>query len=394
MFMAEEAFKDDLEKSEEPTPKRREEARKQGQFPKSRNLIPVATLAAIALALKFGGAQLMERLARCVAGFFTLAGTMKQLSSDDVVTITFDIGLLFAPVLLPIFAAIVASGLASGFMQTGFVTASEPLRFDLNRINPIAGFTRLFSLDALAESIKASLFIAVLGSIGGIFLYGKLPALVSLPTLAVGDILAYASRDGAALSAWIIGAMGALVAFDYLYQRWRIDKQLRMSRHELKEEMREQEGDASLKSHLKSLRQKMARRRMMSEVAKADVVITNPTHLAIALRYRAEEMGAPRVVGKGAGFVAERIREVARSRGIAIIENKSLARLLYQKVEVGKEIPESLYRAVAAVLAYVYRLGGGKGAMAMKTQAQPNHEALMTSDSDGAAPARSAKTPS
>ncbi len=365
--MAEEAFKDDLEKSEEPTPKRREEARKQGQFPKSRNLVPVATLAAIALALNLGGAQLIERLARCVAGFFTLAGTMKQLSSDDVVTITFDIGLLFAPVLLPIFAAIVASGLASGFMQTGFVMASEPLRFDLNRINPIAGFTRLFSLDALAESIKASLFIAVLGSIGGIFLYGKLPALVSLPTLAVGDILAYASRDGAALSVWIISAMGALVAFDYLYQRWRIDKQLRMSRHELKEEMREQEGDASLKSHLKSLRQRMARRRMMSEVAKADLVITNPTHLAIALRYRAAEMGAPRVVGKGAGFVAERIREVARSQGIAIVENKSLARLLYQKVEVGKEIPESLFRAVAGVLAYVYRLRGVNGALAMKT---------------------------
>jgi flagellar biosynthetic protein FlhB len=367
--MAEEAFKDDLQKSEEPTPKRREEARKHGQFPQSRNLIPVATLGAIALALRMSGEQLIERLGRCVTGFFNMAGTMKQLTSEDMVSMSFETGLLFAPVLLPIFAGIMISGLGSGFLQTGFVAASEPLRFDLSRINPVTGLTRLFGLDSLAESIKATLFISVLGCIGGMFLFGKLPALISLPTLAVGDILAYASRYSAALSAWIIAAMIGLVTLDYVYQRWRVDKQLRMSRHEVKEEMREQEGDPLLKSHFKSLRQRMARGRMMSEVAKADVVITNPTHLAIALRYRTEEMGAPRVVGKGGGFIAERIREVARSKDIPIVENKPLARLLYQQVEIGREIPESLYRAVAGVLAYVYRLRGGDRAIAMKSGA-------------------------
>jgi flagellar biosynthesis protein FlhB len=134
--------------------------------------------------------------------------------------------------------------------------------------------------------------------------------------------------------------------------------------------MREQEGDPLLKSHLKSLRQRMARRRMMSDVEKADVVITNPTHLAVALGYRAEEMGAPRVLGKGAGFVAEKIRELARRKNIPVIENKPLARLLYQQVQVGREIPESLYRAVAGVLAYVYRLRGGNRASSMKTDGQ------------------------
>jgi flagellar biosynthetic protein FlhB len=193
---------------------------------------------------------------------------------------------------------------------------------------------------------------------------------VSLSTLAAGDIVAYASRDGAVLSAWIIAVMVALAGFDFLYQRWHIDKQLRMSRQEIKEEMREQEGDPLLKSHLKSLRQKMSRRRMMSEVAKADVVITNPTHLAIALRYRAEEMGAPRVLGKGAGFIAEKIREVARSKGIPIVENKPLARLLYHQVEIGREIPETLYRAVAGVLAYVYRLRGGNLATLAEVKAE------------------------
>lgn len=368
--MAEEASKDDFEKSEEPTPKRREDARKQGQFPKSRNLIPAVTLAAIAIGLKLGGAELLERLARCFTGFLVAAGTTKQLGSQDMMALSFEAGLLFAPVLLPIFAGIMITGLGSGFLQTGFVLASEPLRFDLKRISPVAGFRRLFSVDSVAESIKSVLFIGGLGCIGGAYLYGELPALVSLSTLAAGDIVAYASRDGAVLSAWIIAVMVALAGFDFLYQRWHIDKQLRMSRQEIKEEMREQEGDPLLKSHLKSLRQKMSRRRMMSEVAKADVVITNPTHLAIALRYRAEEMGAPRVLGKGAGFIAEKIREVARSKGIPIVENKPLARLLYHQVEIGREIPETLYRAVAGVLAYVYRLRGGNLATLAEVKAE------------------------
>jgi flagellar biosynthetic protein FlhB len=357
--MAEEAFKDDLEKSEEATPKRREEARKRGQFPKSRNLVPAATLLAITVALQFAGLQLMERLARCVTGFISASGNIEQLSSDSMVMMSFDTGLLLAPVLLPLFAGIMVTALACGFLQTGFVMASEPLRFDLSRISPVKGFRRIFGTDAIVESLKAILFIAGLGSIGAAFLYGELPAIVSLSTLAAEDIVTYASRDSAVLSAWIIGAMAALALCDYLYQRWHVEKQLRMSRQELKEEMREQEGDPLLKSHLKSLRQRMSRRRMMAEVAKADVVITNPTHLAVALRYRPEEMGAPKVLAKGAGFIAEKIREVARSKGIAIVENKPLARLLYKQVEIGREIPEALYRAVAGILAYVYKLRGG-----------------------------------
>lgn len=360
--MAAEAFKDDLEKSEEATPKRREEGRKQGQFAKSRTLIPVATLGAIALALRLSGDRFIENLGRCVTGFFTMAGSIKPISSEDMVSMSFEIGLLFAPILLPVFAGIIVGGLASGFLQTGFVMASQPLRLEFNRISPVAGFARLFSLDSLAESVKATLFIAVLGCIGAVFLYAKLPALVSLPTLSVADILAHATDKGGTLSAWMIGAMAALTAGDYLYQHWRVSKQMRMSRQELKEETREQEGDPLLKSHLKRLRQRMTRRRMMSDVEKADVVITNPTHLAVALRYRAEEMQAPRVLGKGAGFIAERIREVARTKSIPVVENKALARLLYHQVEIGREIPESLYRAVAGVLAYVYRLRNGSRA--------------------------------
>ena len=354
--MAEEAFQDDLERTEEPTPKRREEARKQGQFAKSRNLIPAATLVAIAVALRFGGTELAGRLERCVIGFFSAAGNMKQMQSDDVLHLSAQAGLLLAPILLPFFGAVVLAGLGSGFLQSGFVLASEPLQFDFARINPLAGFRRLFSVDAVVELVKAVLFIVGLGWLGARYIYADIPALVSLTDMGVDDMLAYAIHEGSALGLWIIAAMAALVGLDYMFQRWRIDKRLRMSRQEVKQEMREQEGDPLLKAQLKGMRQKLARRRMMTDVAKADVVITNPTELAVALSYRAEERAAPRILGKGAGYIAEKIREVAREKGIPSVENKPLAQLLYRQVDVGQEIPSALYRAVAEVLAYVYRL--------------------------------------
>lgn len=354
--MADEAPRDDLERTEEPTPKRRDEARKKGQFAKSRTLIPAATLIALAIGLRFGGQELMIRMERCLVAFFGAAGATRQLAPEDLIGLSREAGLLFAPILLPFFGAVVVAGLGTGFLQTGFVLAAEPLHFDLNRINPINGFRRLFSLEAGAELVKAVFFMAGIGVLGGAILYSDLSTLVSITTLRAEDIVFYASHQGAMLTSWVTAAMAALAGVDYLYQRWRIEVQLRMSRQEIKEELREQEGDPQLKGRLKTLRQKMSRRRMTAEVAKADVVITNPTELAIAVRYRANEMSAPRVLGKGAGYIAKKIREIAREKGIPIVENKPLARLLYRQVEVGQEIPEVVYRAVAEVLAYVYKL--------------------------------------
>ena len=208
--MAEEAPRDDLERTEEPTPKRREEARKKGQFAKSRYLIPAATLMALAGALRFGGQDLLVRMERCVIGFFAAAGSGKQLATEDLIELSTQAGLLFAPILLPFFGAVVLAGLGSGFLQTGFVMAEEPLHFDLSRVSPIAGFQRLFSLEAAAELVKAVLFIVGLGVLGGVYLYSDLPALVSLSDLSTEDIIVYASREGAVLTAWVIAAMGTL----------------------------------------------------------------------------------------------------------------------------------------------------------------------------------------
>lgn len=360
--MAENQAQDNLEKTEEPTPKRREEARGKGQFPRSRYLIPVATLAAIFGGLHFGGEALTVSLQRCIVGFFQAAGSGRALGADDLFELAGQAGWVVAPLLLAFFAAVVVAALSAGFLQSGFVLAAEPLHLDFSRVDPFAGFRRLFSVDTAMEVVKSVIVIAALAIFGAVFVYGDLPALSSLSGFATEDIVAYAGREGGRLTAWIVGATAALAGLDFLYQRCRTDSQLRMSRTELKEELREQEGDPHVKSHLKSLRQKFSRRRLTAEVAKADVVITNPTHLAIALRYNAVEMVAPRVLGKGAGYVAEKIRGIAREKGIPIVENKPLAQLLYAQVEVGREIPEALYRAVAEILAYVYRLRRGQRA--------------------------------
>jgi flagellar biosynthetic protein FlhB len=265
-----------------------------------------------------------------------------------------------AVVLIPLFVGVLAVETGGGLAQTGFLWANELLNPDFTRINPITGFQRLFSLDTAAELLKTLLCILGIGVVGVVFLYARVEALSGLVSLDARAIALYASRQGVHLLELSVGVLTVIAVFDYFLQRWRTESQLRMSRQEIKEEMREHDGDPQVKNRLKSIRMKMARQRMMADVPKADVVITNPEELAVALRYHAQEMGAPRVVAKGAGHIARQIRSVARAHGIPIAENKPVARLLYRTVEVGKEIPENLYRTVAEVLAYVYRLRRGR----------------------------------
>jgi flagellar biosynthesis protein FlhB len=262
-----------------------------------------------------------------------------------------------------LFSVVVVSGVGGGLLQTQFLWSTELLQPDFSRLNPLTGLRRILGFAALGEIGKSLLGILCLGVLGFFFLYSNVSVLLSLSSLNPEDVLFFGNREGLWFLKAGVSVMAVLAVLDYLFQRWRLQAQLRMSRQEIKEEFREQEGDPHIKNRIRSLRQKMARQRMMTEVPKADVVITNPTHLALVLRYRPEEMAAPRVVAKGADFVAQRIREIARSHSIPILENKPLARMLYARVEVGQEIPESLYRAVAEVLAYILRLrrerGGG-----------------------------------
>lgn len=353
--------RDDFERSEEATPKRQEEARKKGQVAKSRALIPTAALLGAVFVLPKMSATLVDVTHRLFHGFFALAAEPRELSPQEIFALGMETSWLVLPSLLLLFSVVVASSVASGFLQTQFLWSMQLLQPDFSRLNPLSGLRRLVSLDGFAEVGKSLLEVLCLGLLGFFAFRADLPALAALSLLNLGDLMTFATSEGMWLLKAGVGIMAILAFLEYLFQRWRVQTQLRMSRQEIKEEMREQEGDPHIKGRLRQLRQKMARQRMMAEVPKADVVITNPTHLAIGLRYRPEEMTAPRVVAKGSGFIAQRIREIARANSIPIMENKPLARLLYRQVEVGQDIPESLYRTVAEVLAYVLRLRQERG---------------------------------
>lgn len=352
--MAEE--KDNFEKTEEPTPKRREDARQKGQVTKSKNVPLAATLLAATLVLHFVGWELLVRLERLFTGFFSLAGNREELVRGDVVAISINAGLLLLPIFIPLFGGVILIAMGAGFLQTSFLWTLEPLTPDLKKLDPFAGLHRMFSPEAAGRLAEALLSVLSLGTLGFFFLYSDTAEISSLISLGVRGMIVYVSREGILLLTLGVVVMTAIATFDYFFQRWRTETKLRMSRQEVKEELRQQDGDPLIKSRIKSIRQKIARQRMMTEVAKADVVITNPQELAVALRYRFEEMTAPQLVGKGAGMIAQKIREVAREKGIPIVPNKTLARLLFRSVEVGQIIPESLYRAVAEILAYVYGL--------------------------------------
>lgn len=353
--------RDDFERSEEPTQKRKDEARKQGQIARARSLVPTAALLGAVAVLPVTSRDLVETVHRLFYGFFELAGESRELPLKELFSLAFETLLLTGHALALLLGAVVVAGLVGGLAQSRFLWSSELLQPKISRLNPLSGLRRLFSVESFAEVGKSLLEILCLSAAGILILRADLPTLASLSSLDLSDVVMFGSREGLWLLKVGVGIMIVISFLDYLFQHWRLQVQLRMSKQEVKEENRQQEGDPHVKGRLRTLRQKMARQRMMAEVPSADVVITNPTHLTIALRYRPEEMQAPRVIAKGAGYVAQRIREIARSHSVPIMENKPLARMLYQQVDVGQAIPESLYRAVAEVLAYVFRLQRERG---------------------------------
>jgi flagellar biosynthetic protein FlhB len=284
--------------------------------------------------------------------------TRRALTLDHLHLLLRQIGLDVFVTLAPVVGGIAVLGVGANLMQTGFLWKREGLDWDFSRISPIGGFSRLFSIRTVSELVKTWLKILVIGFTGYLAIKDDMIPFASLtqfgmetllPTVGMATFKAVLIMGGSSL---VIGVL------DYGYQRFEWERGLRMSREEIKEESRAAEGDPVLRGKIRSMQKDMARRRMMAAVPKADVIITNPTHLAVALRYDAKAMGAPIVVAKGAGFVAEKIREIGRQHGVMIVENKLVARTLFKLVDVGREVPEDLYRAVAEILAFVYRVRG------------------------------------
>ena len=344
-----------LERREQATPKRREEARKKGQVAKSRDLsaalIIMASIGALYLltpGIKSGLTGLMREL---LSGSGSINLTPNNFHSL-MLHITYR-SLLF---LSPLFVVLSVAAISSNVLQTGFLISAKPVTPDFSKTNLVEGFGRLFRKESLFESIKITLKIMLVGYVAYVILKGELPGLLEMGDLDINQTIYRFGRVTYRVSLWSGILILIISIFDYAMKRWEFEKSLMMTREELREESRETEGDPLIRSRIRSIQRTMARKRMMAELPKADVVITNPTHIAVALLYEPKKMSAPKVIAKGSGILAERIKEIAKEYRIPLVEDKPLAQALYKVVNIGEEIPSNLYKAAAEILAYVYRL--------------------------------------
>ncbi|NRN26984.1 flagellar biosynthesis protein FlhB [Photorhabdus heterorhabditis] len=345
----------DLEKTEEPTPHKREKARKEGQIARSRELSSILMLTSGLSLLWLSGQSIAHELSLMVFEGFNFDHSM--VSNDK--QMVQQIGRLLRQAvwaLLPVFAGLVLVALSAPALLGGLVFSTKSIKFDPKKLNPISGLKRIFSMNALAELFKALLKAGFVGIGAALFLWMNWPSMLRLiaqpPLLALDDAMQMLVFAGYVVVFMLI----PMVAFDVVYQIYSHLKKLRMTRQEIKDEFKEQEGDPHVKARIRQQQRAAARQRMMADVPKADVIVTNPTHYAVALQYDEKQMSAPKVLAKGAGIIALRIKEMGTENRIPLLEAPPLARALYRHSEVGGHIPATLYAAVAEVLAWVYRL--------------------------------------
>jgi len=350
--MAEESFE---EKTEQPTPKKRRELKEKGEVAKSRELPSVAVLLSALIALSFFGSYMYSQVQIIMKGAFYLP-TMHDLNVSEFIKYAQDLISRFIILLSPLFAAIFITAILSNILQVGFIMSAESITPKFSKIDPIKGFGRMFSKQALMEMFKSLLKLIIVGSIAFLTVKGEMKNFSLLGDMETNSIFIYILKIFFKIFIRCSMAMIVLVIIDYIFQKWEFENRIKMTKQEVKDEFKKSEGDPLIKSRIRSIQMEMARKRMMQAVPDADVVITNPTHLAVALKYDSLTMNAPKVLAKGPGKIAERIRKMASEHDIPIMENKELARNLYATVEVGQEIPAALYQSVAEILAYIYRL--------------------------------------
>ena len=339
------------QRTEQATPRRRAKSREDGDFPRSVDVVAAAVLLGALVAFAFAGGDMAWRM---VDHTKTLLGNVDRGMRATSLPQTFA---LLGWLVIPVSAAGAACAMGAGLMQSGGQLSTALLRPDPSRLDPIRRFQELFlSTHALVEVGKALVKFAVVGTVAGLYLAAELQRIAAQPPAEAGDAIATTVSLLAGLGLRVGIAFALLAGLDWVIERFRHERRLRMTRQEVRQEMREEEGDPQLRRRRRQRHRELSRRRALTEVARADLVLVNPTEYAVALRYEAGRMRAPRVVAKGRLHLAERIREIARGAGVPIVREPPLTRLLYHSVEVGREIPVSVYRAVAEILAYVYRL--------------------------------------
>ncbi len=344
------------EKTESATPKRRREARQNGQVLKSQEVNTAVILIVMFFALQTLGLDIIKRLAAFITSFISPETMIKPLSAVDIPPLFMNVIYEFTLTILPILAVAMLIGVVINILQVGFLFTTKPLRPKFSKLNPINGFKNMFSMNSLVELMKSILKVAILG----VIIYNEyIRNMVFFTQMMRLDLLVSAKKVFEMIFslAFQTGlAFAVLAAADYLFQRWKFEKDLKMSKQEVKDEWKLSEGSPEIKGKIKQKQREMSMMRMMQAVPQADVVITNPTQYAIALEYDSSGPRAPKVIAKGKDFVAARIKEIAREAGVEIVENKPVAQALYVYCEVGDEIPADMYQAIAEILAYVYRL--------------------------------------
>jgi flagellar biosynthetic protein FlhB len=349
------AEESDLEKTEDPSPRRLEQAREEGQVPQSRELSTFLVTVTGAASLLLLGGWMGGR----VSGLFRDGFAFDRRAAFDENAMLDMLERMLSGAMLtlmPLFLALLIAAVAAPMVLGGLVFAPKALGFKFDRLNPLQGLGRMFSMHGLAEMIKAILKSLLVGGVAALVLWMNIDHLFDLMVEPLETGMADFSDTVAFAALLIVLSLGLLAGLDVPFQLWQYHKKLRMTKEEVKRESKEQEGDPMIKGRIRAMQREMARRRMMAEVPKADVVVTNPTHFSVALKYDASKMGAPMVIAKGRGELALKIREIAKENDVPLLEAPPLARALYKHCELEQSIPAALYTAVAEVMAYVYQL--------------------------------------
>jgi flagellar biosynthetic protein FliR/FlhB len=347
------------DKTEEATPKKKSDARKKGQVARSKEVNLALTLIASTLLIATLGSYIGRSLL-ATTGTFLKDYLSTNLDYNNLQSLVTLVTLKMALIILPIVLPIMIFGVIANFIQVGFMFTVEPIKPQLSKLNPLNGFKRMFSFRTLVETLKDMVIIGVLGYISYSFIRDNYDTLLSIGNSRIELIPGLFGKLVISIFFKITIVMIIIAIIDFVYQKYKYNKELRMTKQEIKEEYKQQEGDPQIRSKIKQKQREMASRRMMQAVPNATVVVTNPTHIACALRYEEGKDTAPMLVAKGADNIAIKIKEIAKDNKVPIMENRTLARLIYNEVEIDSAIPSEMYQAVAEILAVVYKMSNKK----------------------------------
>jgi len=342
------------ERTEQATSKRRQDFREKGQVAQSKEVATAALLTASLLLWVFYARHFWTDLQKLYDSLLRLISTF-QVTPLGVMNLAWEMGAVMAKLLWPVFLLTLVVGFCASFFQVGPLFSTKVFQPDLNKFNPIKGMAKFVSKRSAVELVKSLAKVSLIGFVAYKTVANEFETALLLSLLDLNQTLIFLAQVAFLVLGKSCGIIIVLAVIDFAFSKYEMEQKMKMTKQEVKEEFKETEGDPQLKARVRSMQQQMARKRMMAEVPKADVIITNPTHFSIAISYQRAEMDAPKIVAKGADHLAFRIREIAKEHQVPIVENKPVARALY-KQEVGEEIPEDMFTAVAEILAYVYSL--------------------------------------